>query len=295
MKHTTHNMLRGVLCVILLTLPSFSFEAEATVGGPTTIHTFTYNSQDESVYFIQEDQGGRGCPPELKKISLNTGEVSVVYSCDEGEDLRQQNGSHESNLINEKINAITVGFKNLSQINLNNNAIAVDVDFVKDENLSAELPELMRKHFTATVFQNDEEVAQFETTGCRNEQPFLYAGYAIPGFNKKIILLQSAIGDCFEGGYINETLHVIGGVDALDKEYYSNTIKGSTPLVVSEGTLLVFEEEEISHKEPNIHNDETTNSEEDEWYGGMISFVTLFFVIIILAIITCSMFAKRKM
>ena len=88
--------------------------AYATVGGPTFLYDFKYNPADESVYYTLHSESGRGCPPELKKVSLNTLKHSVVYSCAEGEKL----AIDDSNIVRNKINEITSGFKNLIPINL---------------------------------------------------------------------------------------------------------------------------------------------------------------------------------
>ena len=82
-----YNMKVAKIYIFLFILMSFfvSENARATVGGPTFIREFKYNPLDESVYYIQTSESGRGCPPGLHKISLNTSQSQVVYSCDQGE------------------------------------------------------------------------------------------------------------------------------------------------------------------------------------------------------------------
>lgn len=221
--------------------------ALATVGGPTFLHTFKYNPLDESVYYIVNSENGRGCPPELMKLSLNSGKSQVVYSCDEGEKLMQSNGYNDS-AVNIEIEKIMTDFKGLAPINLKNNRISIDISFVNYENISPEIAEIKNANFFASVFQDNKKIVDLPISGCNLEQPFVFAGYAIPGFDKKIVLLLSTKGDCWEGGYIYETLHVLGGVNNLDKTYL-NFYKGSSALIPNEGTLVVFESEGINNNE----------------------------------------------
>ena len=229
--------------------------AQATVGGPSYIYDFKYNSKDESVYYTLISEGGRGCPPMLYKISLNTSKIDVVFSCDDGEKLL---GSNYNNiqLITERINKITDSLKNLIPLDLKKNQISVDINFLSEEKLSPD-DYVIKRNFTASVFQNNKKVADLSLGGCNIEQPFVFAGYAIPGFEKKIILLLSTKGDCWEGGYLSESLHVVGGVENLDKTYLSNFYKTPSALVPNEGTLVVFELDEANNKVDNPTNSNT--------------------------------------
>lgn len=256
---------------ILFFIPA---QTHATTGGPSFVHSFTYNPQDESVYFVQIDQSGRGCPPVLNKISLNTNLAETVYSCDQGEEFRQKNNNYDDELILNEIRKITSEFKDLSQINLSDNNISVDVNFSKDLYLEGDDDYLFKKEFIMGVYQkNDEQntkVMQQNISGCSIKQPFIFAGYAIPGFEKKIIMLVSTVKDCIEGGYIGENLFVVGNVDNLDKNYTTNYYKGPSALIVSEATITVFESDEISENENTLvsgdgteDRDNNGNSEND--------------------------------
>lgn len=220
--------------------------ASATVGGPTYIYDFKYNPKDESVYYTESDYGGRGCPPMLSKTSLATGVSSKVYSCDQGEKL--YDGKDYDAAIAEvraEINAITQNFKNLVPISLKKNNIYIDLKFVRTENLSPEIDEIKNSVFNVAVYQGDKKLGDSEVSGCNTEQPFTFAGYAVPGFDKKIVLLLSTKGDCFEGGYIRESLLVVGGLNSINKESL-NFYKGNEALVPSEGTLTVYEGDSVN-------------------------------------------------
>jgi hypothetical protein len=211
----------------------------ATVGGEKVLYDAVYNYRDESVYYTKQDFGGRGCPPELLKLSLNSGESTVVYSCDTGESL-----PHEK--VESAIRTITENFKPLTPINLKSNSIVIDIRFVRNENYSFEINELYRRHFTATIYQNGKKLKDITITGCNLDQPFVFQGYSIPGFNKKIILLLSTKGDCNEGGYIDETIHVLGDLDTINKTEIANFYKGPSALKLNEGSLVVYEADTIS-------------------------------------------------
>jgi hypothetical protein len=220
----------------------------ATVGGPILIHSFKYNPADESVYYVSNSYSGRGCPPELLKMSLNSGKVQVAFSCDEGEKLLGSGDDYNIAPVNVAINKITQNFKDLIPINLKTNRISVDVSFLNYEKMSPEWDEIKNANFTASVYQDNKKIIDIPISGCSLEQPFVFAGYAIPGFDKKIVLLLSAKGDCWEGGYIYENLYVVGGVNNLDKTYNGNFYKGQDPLVPNEGTLVVFEADSVNNK-----------------------------------------------
>jgi len=216
----------------------------ATVGGPTLIYEFVYNPLDESVYYIEQDHSGRGCPPELFKLSLNSSETKVAYSCDEGERLASQNG-YDYSSVGVKINEIIEDFKFLAPLSLKANNISVDIDFVNAENYSPEFDEVIRRNFIATIYQNEVKVDEFTITGCSLNQPFVFHGYAIPGFEKKIMVLLSTKGDCFEGGYTKETLHMISNVSNIDKTPSVNFYKGQSALIPNEDSLVVYESDEV--------------------------------------------------
>ncbi len=229
----------------LLVLIGVGEKALATIGGPTYIYDFKYNPKDESVYYTESDYGGRGCPPMLSKTSLATGVSQKVYSCDQGEKL--YDGKDYEVAIAEvraQINAITQNFKNLVPISLKKNNIAIDLKFVRTENLNPEIDEIKNSVFSATVYQGDKKLTEMEISGCNTEQPFTFAGYAVPGFDKKIVLLLSTKGDCFEGGYIDESLLVVGGLNSINRESL-NFYKSDEALVPNEGTLTVYENESV--------------------------------------------------
>lgn len=235
-----YKLLSKVIILVVLSIPIFTIPSVyATVGGETLIYDFKYNPSDESVYYTRIDGSGRGCPPELRKISLNSEKSTIVFSCDQGEKISPDQ-------VNSEINTITSGFKPLTPLSLKSNIISVDVKFIKTETYGPESSEVLLRHFIVSIYQNGEKVKEFPITGCSLNQPFTFQGYSIPGFNKKILLLISAKNNCNEGGYIHETLQVIGGVDNLDKTFIGNFYKRPSPLLPNEGNLVIYESDTLS-------------------------------------------------
>lgn len=193
----------------------FISTAHATVGGPNLIYDFRYSHADESVYYKVSDQGGRGCPTMLDKISLETEQVSDFYSCNDGEAAVRSfynpsgpNGNYYPGGLEQVAKDITdiiKNFKPLTPLVLKNNGIEIDIQFQKPFYYGSVADnDVAYRIFNAIVYQRGVKVDQFEITGCSIDQPFLFQGYAIPGFNKKIVILSSAKGDCAEGGYIEK-------------------------------------------------------------------------------------------
>lgn len=272
------------LAIFTLVLAIFtSSEAYATTGGPTYVYDFTYNHQDESVYFVEIDESGRGCPPILNKISLNTNTIESVISCDQGEAMRDQSGSYDNEVVVAEIEEITSEFRDLSQIHLSDNEISVDVNFSQDMYLENGDNYLLGKEFLAHIFQGNEKVLEQDIRGCSMDQPFTFAGYSIPGFNEKIVMLVSAVSDCVEGGYTGETLFVVDGVDDLDKSYTTNNYKEPSALVVSEATLTVYESQEVEVTEVEDEDVPVTDENGDSEDNSLP--VTTIIALVILGII----------
>jgi hypothetical protein len=259
MNKQIKNIFSVFIFIIISTLIPSS--ANATVGGPTTINDFKYNHADESIYYIVNSYSGRGCPPMLYKMGLVSKQIEVVYSCDEGEEFTTNNPKAS---IYSQFNEITGNFKYLPTINLKNNDISIDVNYIGEGNTN---PVGMSKKVKVVVYQNEKKIDEFETTACNLEQPFIFEGYEIPGFEKKIMLLMSAKRDCFEGGYVVESLHVINGINGINRTGRTNLYKGNDILSPDESSLIVFEKyssvkNDNAVKQPaEIKTDENTNEQ----------------------------------
>ncbi|KND49918.1 MAG: hypothetical protein AB197_00200 [Parcubacteria bacterium C7867-002] len=255
-KYTYTPFVISLFTITLCASPVF-----ATVGGPTYIGFFKYNSADESVYYVEHSQSGRGCPPELKKISLATEKDETVFSCTQGEELTGSNYTEGLTRVRDHINEITAPLKDITPISLPKNNIRIDVEFVRSEHTDPTIDWTTLSHFVAKVYQGTTKVDEFPITGCNTEQPFSFAGYAIPGFEKKIVLLSSTKGDCFEGGYTVERLHVAAGLDGLNKEYSGQYKTDQSPLTPHESTVVLFERDtvDLSESPATPNTSRTTN------------------------------------
>jgi hypothetical protein len=218
---------------------------QASVGGDTTIGSFRYNHSDESTYFVKySDGGGIGCTPVINRMSLNSENVENIFSCDQGAEL-MMSGNYSLDTVTGLIEEMVSDYKKLSEINLKDNGFEIDIDYLRDEPWPGSDTLILGKHFNVSVYQNDRLVKNFEISGCSIDQPFIFSGYSVPGFNKRIMLLSSRKGDCFEGGYISEALYTIGQLDDISKEIYAYANKKKTPLIPDERSLVVYEKDEV--------------------------------------------------
>lgn len=228
-----------ILAIVVL-FGAIASSASATTGGPTFVYDLVYNPQDESVYYTKSDHGGRGCPPELLKLSLSSKASSFVYSCDDAE--------RNPGPVAPRIASMTEGFKYLIPVSLVKNNIEIDVVYTSSSETFPGDNGPWRRAFSATVYQNGKKVDEFSLTGCSLEQPFLFEGYALPSFNKKLILLSSTKGDCMEGGYVREALHAVSVENVSDKNYSTAYYKQDSALVPNEATLVVYEKDKVEVK-----------------------------------------------
>jgi hypothetical protein len=60
-------------------------EVSATVGGPTYISAIAFKAEDNALYYTVHDNSGRGCPPIIHVIDLDTLKDTEIKSCDEFE------------------------------------------------------------------------------------------------------------------------------------------------------------------------------------------------------------------
>jgi len=234
---------------ITIFLISASF-AHATVGGPSHIGYFKYNKTDESIYYILSDGGGRGCPPILNKLSLTTKKVTTELSCSEGEQLREDEYANNGIVLTEIYRRME-NMKDLTPISLPANKIEIDLKFVNSEKMEPGEDWIIKSNFMATVYQNGVKIDEFPISGCNLEQPFIFGGYAIPGFEKKIAILASRKSDCFEGGYTGESLHIVSNMLSINRNWSTSQHKDfRSALVPSEATLVIFEKDTIVPRVP---------------------------------------------
>jgi len=277
-----------IASVLFLSAFFFADSVGATVGGPTYIYNFRYNPEDKSIYYVSNSQSGRGCPPTLQKLSVTSGDTATVFSCTQGAAFLTENKDSNQWQLVTKFEEMTEPFERLIPIHLSNNNIVIDLTFARTENYGPDVNEILHTHFFATVYQRGQNVAEFPISGCNKNQPFIFAGYTIPSLPGKLIFLSSAKGDCFEGGYIGESLHIIDGVSGitnLGSAYPPGFSKWNEPLLPSEATLVVFEKDKVIENALALEKDENRT----------ITLVVTAFFFLFLGVVLGKAMWRRKM
>ncbi len=214
------------IIIVSLAFVFFASTASATVGGPSNVFDLKFDAKSNSVYYQVQSFGGRGCPPILMSLSIANNSTKEIIPCDD-EDSTE-----------ERINALTGNLPTISPIHLRKNNISVSVE-EKSVEYWENSEEIVRRSFVAHVFQNNKKVESIPFSGCNLDQPVVIDGYTIPNAGHTIVFLFSTKGDCFEGGYISESLHVVSGLNITpDTSVYA--YKSSESLAPHEGSLVVY-------------------------------------------------------
>ncbi|MEK6809484.1 MAG: hypothetical protein AABY40_02320 [Nanoarchaeota archaeon] len=226
----------SILFVVALFLLATANNVSATVGGPTTIDRLSYKSSENSLYYVVNDGGGRGCPPIIEKLNLSTKERTQVKTCNEIESTyyRDENSATSYNQFIEdtfKYPAV----KALPIISLTKNNISILVEYVGEHkfdeyNVSSD--------FRATILQGNQKKGAIDFIGCYKDQPDVFKGYIIPDTNKMVLEI-SRIGDCFEGGYTKDDVYILEDISYQDTDpvgYYNYSSEPG----VHRGNLVVF-------------------------------------------------------
>lgn len=204
--------------------------ASATVGGPTNAFGLKFDAKSNSVYYQLQNFGGRGCPPILMALSVADNITKEVIPCD------------DENPTEERIRAITGDLPTISPIHLRKNNISVSVE-EKGAEYWEGTEELKKRSFVAHIFQNNAEVGSIPFSGCSLDQPIVIDGYSIPSASDTLVFLFSTKSDCFEGGYVYETLHAVSGI-TITPETSVYAYKSNESLAPHEGSLVVYPAEE---------------------------------------------------
>lgn len=230
-----------IVTIAVFSLLMLSEKVLATTGGPTYISEIAYNASSSSVYYLENDNGGRGCPPIIHQVNLTNKQDVEVKTCDQVLDQYFKNYSEESDqkyrqfISNLYENVPYKSFSYVGSVSLKKNNIDISVSALSDK---IENGEKYWTEFRAIVLQDNKEVARIDFRGCDIEQPHTFEGYMIPNSDVLAILISNN-GDCFEGGYIRETLHIVKGI----KYYDTNIVRGFKQASATEpnsGNMIVF-------------------------------------------------------
>ncbi len=187
----------------------FAGQAFATVGGPTYVSALAYDAQQKAIYYTEHDFGGRGCRPIVHTVDLATLKDSEVKSCTQ---VEQQYPYNDDSAYSQFLSNTYDGLPYLGSVSLKNNRIDIRVEHLS-EHVEADM--VFWNEFRATISQDGKQLAQLEHRGCSEDQPHVFEGYAIPDSDAMAILISNK-KDCFEGGYIGESLQVIKGITYYD-------------------------------------------------------------------------------
>ena len=211
----------------------------ATVGGPTYISEIAFSAKDNAVYYKVNDLGGRGCPPIVHKVDLATLEDSEVKSCTQVEkEFLNENYETGMQKYDQFLAGVYDNLVYLGSVSFKKNNIKVAVKFLSEYG-SPDFPEeIFWSNFEAIIKQDEKDLRKINFKGCTNDQPHLFEGYIVPNSDKLAILISNK-GDCFEGGYVRESLQVIKGVKYYDKDIVRSW-KNASASEPNGGNLVVY-------------------------------------------------------
>jgi hypothetical protein len=237
--------MKKIIGALFLFAMFFAGTVNATVGGSTYVYNLKYNPYDESLYYLKVSEGGRGCPPEIMKLPLASGVTSVFFDCVEAEKLLYEKFNKNYELLKSSMNDMIAGYKDLKELNLSANKIDIDVDFLRDDTFGDTEKYVYNKTHDVFVYQNGIKVDTFQIQSCLVDMPITFAGYIIPGFEKKIAMVASGGGDCMEGPYVSETVKIVSGVQVNYKQTAPIASKISGQLIANDKTLTVKISDEV--------------------------------------------------
>lgn len=231
-----------ILLFLFISLVSFNSIANATVGGPTYIHSVQTDSQGKEVIYQTEDLGGRGCPPEIFSINIQTGAKNVLIDCDDTENFDAITNMAKLEETLAKFPII------LNRIDLLKNGISAVSKVVAEEKYDESKGNFGKTDFSVDILQDGTKKETFTYSGCTPGQPQVIEGYDIPN-STSIALVLSTKGDCFEGGYSMDRIFIVPNVKKTDTTPLSTKSDGD--VTAKEGDLS-FTATNNSSSEPTI-------------------------------------------
>lgn len=249
-------ILSSLFLLAVFSLLISSNKVLATVGGPTYISQIAYKASNDSVYYLVSNMGGKGCPPIIHSINLAKIQDTEVKTCDEVfqqffSDYSEENQNKYRQYIHDTYQSLSY----LGSVSLEQNNIDINVEFIT-ENV-AEDGQVYWREFDAVIAQDGKTLTRIRFRGCSIDQPHIFEGYRIPNTDAMAILISNK-GDCFEGGYVNESLHIIKGI----KYYNTNivrSIKEESATEPNTGNMVVYATTKDVANENNINNTPTTS------------------------------------
>lgn len=236
-KFNTLQLLTATTFTAAAIFMSTTAIAHATTGGETLISNIYYNTQTKSIIYTSQNNGGRGCPPDLIAQNTVTAQTKYIFDCEDDTLPAKYPSFFARNADYVK------DFQPMSQVNIKKLGLGVTLTKLSEEKLEGD-NWLIRTKFRMVVTQNGLKMHEQEITGCSVDQPWVIGGLIAPDLKNKIALLVSGKGDCYEGGYVTEKLFIVPAI--IDGVEYINEYKGSFPLVPTVGNFVVYAQAEAA-------------------------------------------------
>ena len=96
--------------------------------------------------------------------------------------------------------------------------------------------------------KNGSELGKINFRGCSQDQPHVFEGYMVPNTTAMAFLVSNK-GDCYEGGYVKETLHLIKGVQYVNVDPV-RSYKTESATELNTGNMVVYATEDKSPETP---------------------------------------------
>jgi len=214
----------GLIFFLVMTLgalvPSFT-GVFATVGGPTFLTNFSYDSSSKNIYYVVRSFSERGGLPEVMSYNLDSSSQKTVFPWDyRGDDWKDELIRRDDFLSK---------FAALQRIDLEKNKISFNFETSdKQDKVNEEINKYYtRLSFKVAAFQDSKLLGKFSMTACKIGQSVNFAGFLVPK-SSDLIILANTISDCFEVGYARETFFRLKDVKVYDSSTLPNRKEGET-------------------------------------------------------------------
>ena len=212
--------MKKILLTLFLIIALLPIKAFATVGGPNYFTDFYYKTTTNEIFIFKDEPDGRGCT-NLLKLSINTNKLTTEASCigeideDSIKKIQDKKKSIEANSIKLKevdLNRLKISFKSkLTSGNFfeKDGKVKKDLGIFMDDSDFWFLDYFINWKITPTL--DSKEKNSFNVKTCIKKPAMNFTGLASPN-HKFLVIVSTAISQCFEYGYPDDTASVIKDV-----------------------------------------------------------------------------------
>lgn len=184
----------------------------ATVGGPQLVEQILYDTDTGHVYWKEEHRNPSG-HTLLQRYVPDTGETDTEVETGTSEMGLDQQTIEERD---EQIEEIITGKEPVPRIDLDENGFELDVELREEPDADYRAvwmqPQAIGVPYRARLTREDEEVGEFEFTGCDPSQRVVLDGFHTPE-SETLLLRFSTTTQCYEHTYITETIMPVENVE----------------------------------------------------------------------------------